>query len=217
MQEMPLNPEFGPNPDPRCACLLLLDTSGSMSGTPMDALNQGLRVFQQDIQEDRLSKRRVEIAIVTFGGSVQKVQDFISAGSFVAPTLSAGGGTPMGEAIALGLQLVRDRKAEYKAAGVLYYQPWVFLITDGEPTDEWQSAAQMVQSECGARALTFFGVGVGGANMEVLASISQRVLRLDGLKFTDLFVWLSQSQKRVSNSKPGEQTPLPQIGFGAPV
>ena len=123
----------------------------------------------------------------------------------------------MGEAIALGLQLVKDRKAEYKSGGVLYYQPWVFMITDGEPTDEWQSAAQMVQSETGAKALTFFGVGVGDANMQVLSSITQRVLKLDGLKFTDLFVWLSQSQKRVSNSKPGEQTALPQIGFGAPV
>ena len=214
---MALNPEFAANPDPRCACVLLLDTSGSMSGTPIDALNQGLQAFQLDIQEDALAKRRVEIAIVTFGGSVQKVQDFVSAGAFVAPNLNAGGGTPMGEAIALGLQLVKSRKAEYKSSGVLYYQPWVFLITDGEPTDEWQSAAQMVQSESSAKALAFFAVGVGGANMQILSSITQRAMKLDGLKFKDLFVWLSQSQKRVSGSKPGEQTALPQIGFGAPV
>jgi len=123
----------------------------------------------------------------------------------------------MGEAIALGLQLVKNRKAEYKSSGVLYYQPWIFLITDGEPTDEWQSAAQMVQSESGAKALAFFAVGVGDANMQILASITQRVIKLEGLKFKDLFVWLSQSQKRVSGSKPGEQTALPQIGFGAPV
>jgi|ERR1039458_2325527 uncharacterized protein YegL len=214
---MALNPEFASNPDPRCACVLLLDTSGSMSGVPIDALNQGLQAFQLDIQEDALAKRRVEIAIVTFGGSVQKVHDFVSAGSFTAPILAAGGDTPMGEAIALGLQLVKNRKAEYRASGVLYYQPWVFLITDGEPTDEWQSAAQMVQSETSAKALAFFAVGVGSADMQVLSSITQRALKLDGLKFKDLFVWLSQSQKRVSGSKPGEQTALPQIGFGAPV
>src|ERR1022692_2452903 len=64
---MALNPEFAENPDPRCACVLLLDTSGSMSGSPIDALNQGLQTFQSDIQEDALAKRRVEIAIVTFG------------------------------------------------------------------------------------------------------------------------------------------------------
>lgn len=214
---MALNPEFAANPDPRCACVLLLDTSGSMSGSAIDALNQGLQAFQLDIQEDALAKRRVEIAIVTFGGSVQKIQDFVAAGSLVAPTLVAGGGTPMGEAIALGLQLVKNRKAEYKASGVLYYQPWIFLITDGEPTDDWQSAAQMVQSQAASKALAFFAVGVEGANMQILSSITQRALKLDGLKFKELFIWLSQSQKRVSGSKPGEQTPLPQIGFGAPV
>jgi uncharacterized protein YegL len=58
---------------------------------------------------------------------------------------------------------------------------------------------------------------VAGANMDILGSITQRALKLDGLKFRELFVWLSQSQKRVSGSKPGEQTALPQIGFGAPV
>jgi uncharacterized protein YegL len=215
---MALNPEFAANPDPRCACVLLLDTSASMSGNrAIDALNQGLQAFQLDIQEDALAKRRVEIAIVTFGGSVQKIQDFISAGSLIAPTLVAGGATPMGEAIALGLQLVKNRKAEYKASGVLYYQPWIFLITDGEPTDEWQSAAQMVQAESSAKALAFFAVGVEGANMQILSSITQRAMKLDGLKFRELFIWLSQSQKRVSGSKPGEQTALPQIGFGAPV
>jgi uncharacterized protein YegL len=214
---MAINPEFAINPDPRCACVLLLDTSTSMSGSRIDALNQGLKAFELDIQEDALAKRRVEIAIVTFGGSVQKVQDFITAGNFVAPTLVAGGATPMGEAIAVGVQLVKNRKADYKSGGVLYYQPWIFLITDGEPTDEWQSAAQMVQADTAAKALAFFAVGVEDANMQVLSSITPRALKLDGLKFRELFIWLSQSQKRVSASKPGEQTALPQIGFGAPV
>jgi uncharacterized protein YegL len=214
---MALNPEFAVNPDPRCACVLLLDTSGSMDGGPISALNQGLQAFQEDIQNDPLAKRRIELAIVTFGGSVRKEHDFVSAGNFVAPTLVAGGGTPMGEAIALGVQLVKDRKAEYKSNGVPYYQPWIFLITDGAPGDDWQSAATMIKAEMSAKALTCFAVGVEGANMDILSSITPRALKLDGLKFKELFLWISQSQKRVSASKPGEQTPLPQIGFGSPV
>jgi len=214
---MALNPEFAINPEPRCACTLLLDTSGSMAGAPIDALNAGLQALQVDLQEDALAKRRVELSIVTFGGYVQTVQDFISAGSFVPPTLTADGNTPMGEAIALGLNLVKSRKAEYKANGVPYYQPWIFLITDGSPTDEYQSAAQMVQAEVAAKGLTFFGVGVGGANMDIIKSITDRALLLDGLKFRELFKWVSASQKRVSASKLGEQTALPQIDFGSPV
>jgi uncharacterized protein YegL len=214
---MSINPEFAVNPDPRCACVLLLDTSGSMDGPPILALNQGLAALQSDLQEDPLARRRVEIAIVTFGGSVQRVQEFVTAGSFAAPTLSAGGVTPMGEAMALGLQLVKARKAEYKAGGVPYYRPWIFLITDGEPTDDWQSAAQMIQADIAANALTCFAVGVGGeANLGVLSAITPRVLKLDGLKFRELFLWLSQSQKGVSGSKVGQQTSLPPVDFGSP-
>src|SRR5579871_4284817 len=103
--------EFADNPEPRCPCVLLLDTSGSMSGKPIAALNEGLRLFQQDIQQDPLASRRTEIAIVTFGdGGVQTRQEFVTAGQFEAPTLDAGGDTPMGSAINRALDLVRVRK-----------------------------------------------------------------------------------------------------------
>ena len=201
--------EFAMNPDPRCACVLLLDTSGSMGGAPVEALNLGLRAFQTDVQSDPLAKRRVEVAIVTFGnGGVVKMQDFIAAGQFSAPVLSAGGGTPMGEAIQLSLQLVRDRKAQYKSNGIAYYQPWVLMITDGAPNPDspWQSAAQDVQNEMAGHHLAFFAVGVEGADMQVLSQITPRALKLDGLKFHELFVWLSQSQKRVSASSPDRKS-----------
>src|SRR6266568_8254214 len=124
--------EFANNPDPRCPCILLLDTSGSMDGAPVDALNQGLQAFQADINQDNLARRRVDVAVVTFGnGGVQTVQDFVTVSQFKAPTLSAGGVTPMGEAINRALNMLRDRKAQYKANDIQYYRPWVFMITDG--------------------------------------------------------------------------------------
>jgi len=74
-----------------------------------------------------------------------------------------------------------------------------------------------VQLETNSRRLTFFAVGVRNADMNVLSQITPRTLKLDGLRFNELFVWLSQSQKRVSGSKPGDQTALPPVNFGAPV
>lgn len=215
---MPLNPEFVENPDPRCACVLLLDTSGSMSGAPIEALNQGLKAFQADIQEDPLARRRLDLAIVTFGNGVQKIQDFVPAGGLVAPVLTAEGPTPMGEAILTGVQMIKSRSEEYKTHGLSRYRPWVFMITDGEPTDEWRAAAELVKAEEAVRHLVFFAVGVGSANMDVLKSITQRTLKLEGLKFRELFQWLSASQKRVSASQLGQQTALPDAsGFTAPV
>lgn len=205
--------EFVENPDPRCPCLLLLDTSGSMGGDRIAALNEGLQAFQGDIGRDALARRRVEVAIITFGsGGVQTLQDFVTVDNFKAPFLTAGANTPMGEAINRGLDLLQKRKQQYKDNTIDYYRPWVFLITDGEPTDEWQSAAQRVHEEESKKGLAFFAVGVAGANMQTLTQITvpQRPPRvLQGLKFVDLFLWLSQSQQRVSNSKVGDQTALP--------
>lgn len=209
--------EFASNPDPRCACVLLLDTSPSMLGKPITSLNDGLHTFRNDIKEDALAARRCEIAIVTFGGTPKTVRDFEVAGNFKPPTLSAGGdGTQMGAGINVAVDLVERRKDEYKRNGILYYRPWIFMITDGEPTDEWSNAAARIKEQETANGLTFFAVGVEDADMETLACISVRPpLSLDGLAFRDMFLWLSASQKKVSGSKPGEKTSLPPVDWGS--
>ncbi len=201
--------EFADNPEPRCACVLLLDVSGSMSGDKINSLNQGLQAFQEDVKKDELASKRVEIALVTFGDGVTVVQDFVTADQFEAKQLTASGKTPMGEAIHKALDMVRDRKASYKANEIAYYRPWIFMITDGGPTDEWQTAAKRVQEEEKKSGAAFFCVGVDDADMEILKQVSVRQpLRLKGLQFIEMFVWLSKSTQSVSHSKIGEQTPL---------
>ena len=59
--------DFADNPEPRCPCVLLLDTSGSMQGDPIDQLNAGIRAFKTELMADSLALKRVEISIVTFG------------------------------------------------------------------------------------------------------------------------------------------------------
>src|SRR4051812_7955360 len=90
--------EFAENPEPRCASILLLDVSGSMSGAPLQQLQEGLMVYKDELFADTLARKRVEIAIVTFGGAVQVPQSFTTAEFFNPPTLVATGDTPMGAA-----------------------------------------------------------------------------------------------------------------------
>lgn len=211
--------EFASNPEPRCACVLLLDVSGSMHGGKITALNDGLRAFAADIGTDALARQRVEVAVVTFGGGgVEVTQDFVTAGHFEPRPLTASGGTPMGAAIDTALDMVAARKEQYRANGVAYYRPWVFMITDGEPTDEWRDAARRVHDAEEGNGLAFFAVGVEGADLDVLQSIAVRQpIKLAGLRFVELFVWLSQSQRQVSSSRPGDQVALPSVDGWASV
>jgi uncharacterized protein YegL len=93
--------KFADNPEPRCPCLLLLDTSGSMQGQPISELNAGLIQFKDELVSDSLAAKRVEIAIVTFG-PVNTVTEFQTADEFYPPTLTTTGDTPMGAAIEQG-------------------------------------------------------------------------------------------------------------------
>jgi uncharacterized protein YegL len=209
-------PEFVENPENRCPVILLLDTSGSMLGQPIEELNRGLAAFRQDVIKDAQASLCVEVAIVTFG-PVRLVQDFVTIDEFTPPELEASGTTPMGSAIEFALNLLEKRKQTYKDHGVLYYRPWVFLITDGAPTDYWQNAAQRVKEAEEQRRVLFFGVGVKGAEMKLLKQITppeRPPVMLNGLDFRELFVWLSTSMKRVSTGKIGEAVALPPIGWG---
>ena len=212
--------EFAENPEPRCPCVLLLDTSGSMQGAPLSALNEGLRTFKTDLAQDPLASRRVEVAVVTFNNEVRVAEDFTTADLFDPPVLTAGGQTFMGTGINKALDLLQARKAQYRANGIAYYRPWVFMITDGEPQGEVpeqiQRAAERIREDEEGKRVAFFAVGVEGANLEALSAVVVRPpMKLIGLNFREMFVWLSASMQKVSQSQPNDQVALPPAGWGA--
>jgi uncharacterized protein YegL len=212
--------EFAENPEPRCPCVLLLDTSGSMQGASIDALNEGLQIFKEELTKNSLAARRVEVAIITFDSNVNVVQDFVTADQFNPPLLTAQGLTTMGAGIHRALDMIQDRKAQYRTNGVAYYRPWIFMITDGEPQGEFEDvveqAARRLQTDEANKKVAFFSVGVENANMSRLGQIGVRTpLKLKGVNFVEMFVWLSASMSAVSHSKVDEQVALPPIGWGS--
>ncbi|HEY9614281.1 vWA domain-containing protein [Allocoleopsis sp.] len=209
-------PEFAENPENRCPVILLLDTSASMAGQPIQELNRGIGIFKEDLLKDTQASLSAEVAIVTFG-PVKLLQDFVTVDYFTPSPLIADGVTPMGQAIEYALDLLETRKATYKDNGIQYYRPWVFLITDGAPTDSWQRAAQRVREGESNGKFSFFAVAVEGADMNTLQQLAppeRPPVTLKGLDFSSLFVWLSTSMKRVSSAKIGEAVPLPPVGWG---
>lgn len=202
--------EFADNPEPRCPCVLVLDVSESMAGGAITALNWAVQGYKAELQKDSLASKRVEVAVVTFGGVATVLADFAAAQDFLPPTLAAQGNTPLGEAVSKAIDLLEVRKQEYRANGIAFYRPWIFLITDGAPTDNWQGAAERIREGEANRSFMFFAVGVDGADVDLLTQLSVRQpLKLAGLRFKELFQWLSASQRAVSRSRTTDDVVLP--------
>jgi uncharacterized protein YegL len=122
--------------------------------------------------------------------------------------------THVGAAIEKALDMVEERKARYRAYDVAYYRPWIFLVTDGEPQGEAPEAVEKAVARLRdaeqRKQVAFFAVGVENANLRRLAQISVRApLRLKGLNFREMFVWLSRSMQSVAHSRPGDEIALP--------
>lgn len=200
------------NPTPRCACMLVLDTSGSMDGAPIHALNEGVQAFVSELQQDELAQYSLEVGIVTAGGTITQALPIAPVRLLDSvPRFIASGTTPLGGAVNQALSILETRKAEYKRNGVPYYQPWIVIISDGSPTDSWQMAANQTKSLAEQRKLVVIPVGVDGADLNILGQFSNRGAKaLSGIKFKEFFQWLSASMSRVSaSSSTSESISLP--------
>lgn len=200
------------------ACVLLVDTSSSMSGSAIEELNQGLQEFAMALQEDDKAYGCADVCVISFDTSVNTVVPFCPAADYHAPRLTAYGLTAMNEAIITGLDAIEIRKQEYKNVGVDYWRPWIFLLTDGYPTDDnlAADARRRLQEALQGNKVNFFPMGIGEANIDVLRSYtinggSGIVLRASKNNFKEAFVWLSKSMVVASNSNTGTNqiTPPP--------
>ena len=190
------------NPSSRCACMVVLDTSASMGGAPIEQLNAGFKLFLQSLHDDEVADCSGEVAVLTAGGNVTEVLPFTTAMNIEScATFSAGGMTPLGSAVDKALDMLEQRKAQYRNNGVAYYQPWLVIISDGAPNDAWQAAARRAKNLSAQRKLVSLTIGVEGADLQILGEFSSRpAIKLDGLKFAQFFEWLSASMSRVSAS-----------------
>ena len=126
----------------------------------------------------------------------------------------AGGLTPLGKAMELALQKIEEQKCLYDSCGITSKRPWIFLISDGEPTDyDWEIIAEKCRYAQKNKKVVVHAVGTQGANLEKLAKFSLiSPKRLTGLKFTEFFLWLSRSVSCISKAAPNIPDQLEDTG-----
>ena len=204
--------EVAENYEQKCLCVLVLDVSGSMRGTPIDELNKGLKDFYEEISSDVTTSQRLEISIITFSDNVTTLQDPALVENITMPTLSAWGATAMVNAVNQAIDMVDARKKWYKETNQNYYRPWIILMTDGEP-DEDQDVADLalrIQDDTRNKRYAFLPIGVEGANMAILDQIKGNIpaMKLQGTKFSSFFKWLSGSMGTIVTSEEGDKVDL---------
>lgn len=192
------------NPDPRVACVVLADVSGSMQGEPIAALERGFAAFTSYLRNEALASKRVEVAVVTFGSVATVLVPMQEARTLQPVQFTASGTTNLAAGIHLALDILEDRKHAYKVAGLQYYRPWILALTDGKPNlDGFDSAVARLNAAESARGVTVFAVGAGPkVDYRQLGrlSLQRSPAPLEGLRYAELFEWLSASLSNVSNS-----------------
>ena len=167
------NLEFADNPEPRCACLLLLDTSGSMKGAKIEQLNAGLNEFARQLRGDSMAAKRVEVAMVTFG-PVRVEQSFVTADSFIAAATRSRRRHAHGRGHR-ARHRARDRAQEGIPRQRHRLLPAVDFHDLGWRTDRrFANAAQLVRAGEAKKSFMFYAVGVENADIGKLAAVAVR-------------------------------------------
>lgn len=226
---MAKNDFSGVSPDnyqEKTICCFVVDVSGSMRGKPIKELNEGLKTFHKDIKTDRRLSKRLEVSIITFNEVPKTVLKPSLVSKITMPKLQAGGTTAMVDGVREGINMVMARKEWYKKTGQPYKRPWIVLLTDGVPDDGQDiiGLAKEIQHKTGDKTFAFLGIGVEGADMSILETLSGTkifdinnfdgvgVMKLKEFKFAEFFRWLQNSIEVINNSNQrGKNLPDPKI------
>jgi len=194
----------------RLPIYLLLDTSGSMAGAPIEAVRRGVELLKQEGQQDTFVKETAYVGIITFGGEAEFVTGGLIpfesfADGFEPASLSASGETPLGQALWLLIEsLDKDVKGAVKGGEKGDWKPLVYILTDGMPTDEWQKPRQEVLNREKKKVINVITAGCGPSlsqqNLKDIGTGPTFNMGTDDASFKKFFQWVTQTVKAVSKS-----------------
>ena len=189
--------DFGSTDTRRMPVYLLIGCGDSMAGAPIQAIEQGIQLLHNELLAQPQALEMANLSVITFSDGAEQLVPLTSIGEFVPPSLTAAGGHDLGAGFkalsqALQKEMIRNtpsQKGDFKAI--------VFLLTDCEPTDDWQPALSELHASSGKLLGSIVALGCGdGVNTSPLQQITPSVLLMTDVtpeKLSSFFVWASQS------------------------
>lgn len=178
----------------RLPVYLLLDTSGSMTGDPIEAVKSGLQMLIASLRQDPYALETAYISVITFSSDAKQIVPLTELSQFQAPNIEAAGTTAMGESLALLADCVQREVKKGTADQKGDWKPVVFMLSDGSPTDDLEKGIAALRT---IRTGAFVCCAAGqSADTTALKKISEIVVNLDTADSSSIksfFKWVSSS------------------------
>lgn len=197
--------EFANNTSTRVPICLLIDTSMSMRQEQrINKINNGIKKFIEDMNNDAYASTSVELCIITFGGTVKEILPFTEIRKAKFEDLNPNGSTPLGAASERAINAIKNRLNMYDNIGINSYNPWLIIFSDGIADDDsYKSCAKelcKLQLENRWKVMT---IALGDEpNSLIDFTPKKRVYGLKDVNVSDFFDWISQSVASLSRSIP---------------
>ncbi len=178
----------------RLPVYLLLDTSGSMAGEPIEAVKNGVQIMISSLRGDPQAQETACISVITFDSVANQLIPLTDLGSFQMKDIQATGTTALGEGLKLLSNCIDREVTKTTPETKGDWKPLVFIMTDGMPTDSWQNGlAEFKKRKTGIVVACAAGSGV---DTSVLKQITENVVELataDGRSIAKFFAWVTAS------------------------
>jgi len=181
---------------------LVLDTSGSMNGEPIRAVENGMQALVSALRQDPQALESAYLSVITFDSSAKQIVPLTDLTGFQMPALNASGTTELGAALALVANRAESEVSKSTSEKKGDWRPLVFLMTDGAPTDNWKKG--LADFKTFRWGMVICCAAGNKADMNVLKEISPEcVVQLDTADSKSLaafFKWVSASVSAGSKS-----------------
>ena len=182
----------------RLPVYLLIDSSGSMQGEPIHAVNVGISAMLSALRQDPYALESVYISLITFDREIKELLPLtpLESAQFSEIELPKSGATHMGEALEFVVDKVSKNVIKSSDTTKGDFRPMLFIMTDGSPSDLMVFKESLPKVKASNFAEIIACAAGPKANPELLKQLTSNVVVLDNMEssaFSQFFTWVSDS------------------------